>query len=248
MLTDFLNWFKKEKFDINLSNIGVDMHSHLISGIDDGAQSESDSIVMIKALKELGYKKLIATPHIMSDTYRNTPEQILEGLQKLKNACNENNIQIDLVVAAEYYLDDYFEKLIEEDNVLYFGNKYLLFELSYLNKPSNLLHVVAKMIDKGYQPVLAHPERYPFLVDDRLEQYIELKNAGVLFQMNILSLLGFYSPGAKNTVIKLIDNNMINFVGTDFHNIHQIDFFKKNITIKLLNKIINIPHLINSTL
>src|ERR1035437_1025040 len=216
--------FKKNKrlqTPVDLSVLGCDIHSHLIPSIDDGSQGIEDSIKMISELHQLGYTKIITTPHIMGDFYKNTPEIILSGLEKVKQALKQENIPVELSAAAEYYLDYDFEKKLDEEKLLTFGNNYLLFEVSYMNPPDNLHHIIFKMQTLGYKPVLAHPERYNFWHTE-FEKYESFIDKGVLLQMNINSLTGYYSIPTKRIAEKLIDKNMISLLGTDCHHIGHV--------------------------
>src|SRR5665213_213954 len=146
---------KEQVVPIDYSDLVTDMHSHLIPGIDDGAQTIEDSVQLIRELHEMGFKKLITTPHIMSDYYKNTPENIKEGLEKVRAAIKTAGIPIEIDAAAEYYLDEKFlDKLISPD-VLTFGNNYILFETSYINKPENLYSSIFAIQQRGLKPVLA---------------------------------------------------------------------------------------------
>ena len=146
----------------DFSSVAVDIHSHLIPGIDDGVKSMEESIDMIKAFASLGFKRLITTPHIMSDYFKNTPEIILGGLELVRSAVKKEGIDITIDAAAEYYLDEFFIQKLKKEKLLTINNKYLLFEISYINPPDYLLGVVFDIIVNGYTPILAHPERYNF--------------------------------------------------------------------------------------
>lgn len=233
---------------IDFSFASTDMHSHLIPGIDDGSQSIEDSMEMIKELYNAGFRKLITTPHVMSDFYRNTPEIILHGLEQLREAVKKEEGLSGLTIeaAAEYYLDEGLQEKIENHEILTFGKNYLLFEISYINFPDNLDSVIFLMQTNQYRPVLAHPERYPFWYKD-FEKYKKLKDNGVLFQINVNSLTGYYSLGAKKIAEKLIDNNMVDFIGTDTHGDKHIEALKHCMTEKYLHKISELG-VLNNTL
>jgi tyrosine-protein phosphatase YwqE len=224
----FFNFFKPKpssEVQVDLSQLGVDLHSHLIPGIDDGAKTMEDSIQLILELQALGYHKIITTPHIMSDYYRNTPEIINSGLYALRAELKNRNIDIEIEAAAEYYYDEYFLELLKTDNLLTIKKEYLLFELSYLSKPTGVDEVIFQIQTKGMKPILAHPERYPYY---KIADYTKFKKAGCLFQMNILSLTGHYGEHAKNIAMQLIDLGFIDFVATDLHHMHHIHLIKKN--------------------
>ena len=242
--------FKKNKrlqTPVDLSVLGCDIHSHLIPSIDDGSKEIEESVKMISELHQLGYNKIITTPHIMGDFYKNTPEIILSGLEKVKQALKQENIPVELSAAAEYYLDYDFEKKLDEEKLLTFGNNYLLFEVSYMNPPDNLHHIIFKMQTLGYKPVLAHPERYNFWHTE-FEKYESFIDKGVLLQMNINSLTGYYSIPTKRIAEQLIDKNMISFLGTDCHHIGHVHLMKEVVYEKHLQKLIESGTLLNSKL
>ena len=227
--------------------IWVDIHSHLLPDLDDGVKSINETIYILGVLQKLGYKKVITTPHVMSDYYPNSTEDILGKLAIVKEALKKNQINIQLEAAAEYYLDEnLIDKISAEKKLLTFGDNYLLFETSFLNKPAFMEDAIFKMNAQGYQPVLAHPERYGYLQNDtRLIQ--KLKNMNLLFQMNMLSLTDYYSIEVKKFARKLIKANLIDFVGSDCHNAHQANEIQKSLTGKNL-KLLNSLNLLNRSL
>jgi len=243
------NIFKKEEKlpAVDISALNCDFHSHLIPGIDDGAKDMDDSIKMIRRFKEMGYNKIITTPHVMSDFYKNTPEIILGGLEDVKNELKKQHIQIEIEAAAEYYLDESLEEKIKEKSLLTCGDNYVLFELPFMSEPPNLTSVIFEMQTNGYRPILAHPERYGFWYKD-FDKYHEMKEKGVHLQLNILSLIGHYSPETRKIAERMIDENLISFLGSDCHNqMHQnlIDIAR---TKKYLHKLLNSGLLKNSEL
>lgn len=228
------------------NDLGVDMHSHLIPGIDDGAKTIEDSINLIKELKALGFRKLITTPHIMSDYFRNTPANILSGLADVKAALVNEGIEMELAAAAEYYIDDGFIKKLEEEKLLTMGDNHLLFEISYINCPDNIHEIIFRMMVLGYKPIMAHPERYPFWYND-FDQYKKFRDQGVLLQLNTNSLSGYYGPEAKRAGEKLIDLGLVDLIGTDCHHMRHIEALKKGLKEKALRKILG-AELLNRSL
>lgn len=226
----------------------TDIHSHFIPGIDDGATSLEDSIALIRKMRDLGYERLITTPHIMSDFYRNTPEIILEGLEKVKSAIAAEGIEIVLEAAAEYYCDSAFEKsIVQGAPLLSFAGKHILFELSYLN-PSDIFEtVVFKLQMEGYTPILAHPERYPYWYHS-FDQYISLKERGILLQVNIASLTGHYGTGPKRIAERLIEAGLVDFLGSDVHKLSHIDLMVKASRERSFRELINSGTLRNAAL
>ena len=218
------------------SGIITDIHSHLIPGIDDGVKTLEESIAMIRGFSALGFKKLVTTPHIMSDFYRNTPDIILGGLDKVREAILAEGIPITIDAAAEYYLDEVLMKKIQTEKLLTIGNKYVLFEISYVNPPDNLYNVIFELNIKGYKPILAHPERYPFYYS-KFEEYYKIKEAGALLHLNTNSLVGYYGLGAKKIAERMIDEKMIDFIGSDLHGDRHLDALQKTVKEKYLSKL-----------
>jgi len=243
-----LRWFKKSSpilEPIDFSVVGVDLHSHLIPGIDDGAKDLDDSVTIIKQLIGQGFSKIITTPHIMSDLYKNTPETINSGLEILKRRLENDNIEINISAAAEYYVDYDFEQRIGNENFLTFGEKYILIEFSFLESPRNMYDIIFKLQLEGYVVVLAHPARYQYF---DLKDYESLINRGVLFQLNLLSLIGYYSNQVKANAKLLIDNKFVSFVGTDCHNLNHARLYPKCMISKSWHELVNSGTLINSKL
>lgn len=237
---------KRPKSYGNLLPITVDMHSHLLPSIDDGCKSFDESIELIKKLIDLGYKKLICTPHIMGDFYRNTPEIILGKLDQLNDIIKQLGLDIELGAAAEYYLDESFMKRINKsEELLCFGKeKYVLFETSYMNASPHLENVIFMLQSLGYTPILAHPERYVYLFENYNEQLHKLHKKGVLFQVNINSLSGYYSRPSKKIAEYLIDEELVSFLATDIHGqrhynsllkSRETNHYKKALSQELLN-------------
>lgn len=225
MLTFFNLSFKKSQ-TLELPVILTDMHSHILPGIDDGAANMEESLMIIKGLMDQGYKKLIATPHVMSDYYKNTPLSIHRALEEVQQAVTEKGWDVEITAAAEYYLDEYLIDMLKKNKpLLTFGNQYLLFETSFINEPAFLSEAIFLMQSLNYKPVLAHPERYLYL-QHNFSKCVELANNGVLLQINLNSLAGAYSLPAQLLAEKLIEYSMVSFAGTDCHALKQIKFLE----------------------
>jgi len=227
----------------------VDIHSHLIPGIDDGAKDMERAIELITELKEMGYKKLITTPHV-SDMFPNSKKTILNGYQALTSELKKRKINIKLEVAAEYYADDNFEKLLQKKDILTFGGdkKYLLFELSYFTRPKELESLIHDIKLAGYIPILAHPERYTYFHHD-IEEYQELKTStNVLFQINLNSINGYYSDDVANVVKKLINKGLVDFIGSDTHHKGHTKYLKKSLSHLFYKKIFKHNSILNDKL
>ena len=238
-----LNWFKKNTSS-EIPKLFTDIHSHLLPGIDDGVKSLQEAEEIILQFQELGYHKVITTPHIMQDHFRNTAEIILGKLKDVRDHLIDRNIAMEIDAAAEYYLDEHLIDLLERNKpLLTFGSNYLLFETNFLSEPLNLKEFIFLATTKGYKPVLAHPERYAYLLGN-IHKVQDLVDRGVLLQLNIGSLTGHYSKPIQNFAFKLIDKGTIHLLGSDCHNFHHVQliqkaqrsrYFKKALTLPLLN-------------
>lgn len=201
----------------DFSALFCDMHSHLIPGIDDGAPDLDTAIRLIRGLVELGYKKIITTPHILADMYPNTPEIIRAGYKIVSAEIERLKIDVEFRAAAEYMLDDYFARSLENNQpLLTLKDKLVLVELSFAVPSINLKELLFKMQINGYQPVLAHPERYLYFGANKA-WFDQLKDAGCLFQVNLLSLGGHYGKGQLELAQYLIKKKYVDLLGTDLH-------------------------------
>lgn len=224
------NFFKKsaKPVEADLSFIGVDMHSHLLPGIDDGLQAVEQSVEFIRDLKELGYKKLICTPHILSDLYPNSPATILPKLDLVREALLKANVDMPVAAAAEYMIDHEFQSLVsrsKKNDLLILPNDHILVEMSYLSPSPNFDQVIFDLRMLGLQPILAHPERYSYY-HQKFDQYERFKDLGCKLQVNLLSLSGGYGPHVKKTAEKLFKHQMVDFLGTDMHHDRHLAMLK----------------------
>ncbi|MDX5477896.1 MAG: capsular biosynthesis protein [Cyclobacteriaceae bacterium] len=225
-----LDLFKKQKdethHDFSLKWLEVDMHSHLIPGIDDGSKTLEESISLIKRLKSFGLRKIITTPHIMTEYFRNTPEIIRLGLQEVRFALEKEGIDIHIDAAAEYYMDEFFlEKVESGQELLTIKDNLVLVETGFMNKPHMMMEVFFSMEMNGYKPILAHPERYHYLIRDK-KLLDDLLDREIYFQINLLSLTGFYSQPIKHFAEMLIDEKRVKLFGTDCHNQRYLDMLE----------------------
>lgn len=218
--------FKKKSTPVtDISWLGVDIHSHLLPGIDDGAKDIEESVSYIKRLEALGFTKLICTPHIFTELYPNTKETILPALAKLKDALSAQGSKVDISAAAEYMVDDTF--VVKAEHLVLPGN-HLLIEMSYLNETPNIEQVIFDLQIKGYIVILAHPERYNFYHNSH-ERYHRLKDMGCLFQLNLLSILGYYGKPVKIAAEYLLEKKSYDLAGTDLHHDKHLNVLEKAI-------------------
>ena len=221
------SFFHKKRYLIDLLSGFVDIHNHILPGIDDGAKNLEDSVALIKGFSEFGVNNFVCTPHIMHNYYDNTPETIEHSFQQLKNEMAAQGIMdVALDVAAEHMIDDNFEEILVQNRVMPLRKHYLLIEMSFLQAPINFDQAKNKVLTQGYFPILAHPERYLFF-HNNFQTYTRLKNQNILFQVNLLSLTGYYGKEIKNIAIKLLDKGLVDFLGSDIHNISQLKVIKE---------------------
>lgn len=239
------HFFSKKQFLKDLLEGFVDIHCHILPGIDDGAKTVSDSIELIEGLIDLGIREIIPTPHVMQDFYPNTDESIGDSFEKLLEAMQGTSLSaIPVNPAAEYMIDTHFESLLNDNNLFTLKGRYVLIEMSYFQPPMNLEGIIFNLKSHGYLPVLAHPERYIYFHRNKAK-YSKLKQLGCFFQLNLLSLSDHYGKNVNEMADYLIGENMIDFVATDTHHIDHVRKLSKIILKK--NTANNISSIIENT-
>lgn len=234
---------------IDLSIIHTDVHSHLIPAVDDGVQSIDESISLLRQLNELGYKKAIITPHVLYYSFPEGLRVLDEKLEYVKQEIAKEGIEMDLEVAGEFMLDDDISPRVEKGEIKTFGDKkYLLFEFPISIEPTNYSDWLFNLQCAGVNLVLAHPERYRYFFMYNKDKYEEIKDRGVLFQINIMSLSGYYGQVEKEAAEYLINEGMVELVGTDCHKQRHIDAIKKSLYSPVLKQLIDSGKLLNSKL
>ncbi|MGO1243698.1 MAG: tyrosine-protein phosphatase [Sphingobacterium sp.] len=222
--------FKREKQDTStggkLTWVGYDMHNHILPGIDDGSKSIEDSLKLVRGLQELGINKCVATPHVMHGVHNNTPKTIREAYLKLKAALEAQNIKFDLHYSAEYMVDDHLDILVQNDDLCPLPNRHMLIEMSYLAESKALFQIIKDVQEKGYQPILAHPERYNYY-HQNFKVYKEIKDAGCMLQLNLLSISRYYGEHVKSAALTLVKSGMYDLVGTDMHHEKHLNALKQ---------------------
>lgn len=234
------NFFKKKELKkdttLNYDSIKVDMHSHVLPGIDDGAKTIEESIILIKKMMDLGIKKVIATPHIMADYYKNTAETIGAALDLLRSELKKQEIDLPVEAAAEHYFDETFEARIDDRKLMTMGDNYVLFEFSFLNRPLNDVAVIQKMIQLGYKPILAHPERYSYM---NIEQLTGLHNMGCNLQLNTISLTGYYGKDVRKKAEDIINNQLVDFISSDMHHVRHAEALRNALVMPYVATLLN---------
>ena len=213
---------KKLSKALSLKSLKTDMHSHLLPGLDDGVSDMDEALLLADRMQQLGYEKLITTPHIMADLYPNRPEQIQQGARRVNEALRLKGLEIRIEAAAEYLLDEAFMSLLKEGKLMSFGQNQVLVELPWPSEPPGLDEMLFEMQLRGYKIILAHPERYGFWHGD-FQKLEALHDRVLFFQLNLLSVSGHYSAEVKRMAKRLIEANMIDYLGTDLHRETQLE-------------------------
>lgn len=227
----FFNFKSKPKLKELIPNGYVDIHSHLLFGLDDGAKTLEDTFSFVSQVQSLGFSKVITTPHIMEGLYPNSPLTILNKLEEVNQTLFKNNIEFSIKAGAEYMMDHFFYENLKNAPLLTLKDNWVLVEMSYLSAPVQLYEIIYELQVMGYQPILAHPERYLYYFKN-LAEYDKLKKSGLYFQLNLLSLVGYYGPEAQSTGEKLLLRGMIDFTGSDIHHQFHLNSFEKKISLK----------------
>lgn len=209
----------------------IDFHSHLLFGIDDGAKTFDETLSLINAMKGFGIRQIITTPHVMNHVWENTSEMIVNREHEVNILLKQQNIDFTIKAAAEYLLDDSFVKLFQNEPLLTLKDNYVLVEMSYINAPLQLYDILFELQIAGYKPVLAHPERYNFY-HHNFEEYKRLKNAGCLFQINLLSTVGYYGEFVARTAEQLLKKGLIDFASSDIHHEKHVAAFDGKVLYK----------------
>jgi len=210
----------------------VDIHSHILPGIDDGAKNIEESLILISEMEKMGFSKIIGTPHTYPGLYDNTKAAIEESFNELKGKISKG---IEISYASEYMSDISILDKIKNNEILTIKDKLILVETGFNSIPNNLFEMIFQIRLNGYIPVIAHPERYIYL-HENLKIAKKLKIAGCLFQINLLSSTGYYGNRVSRFCDKLLVEDMVDFVGSDIHNLRHIQEFKSKIKLNNIEK------------
>lgn len=222
-----LSWFQKKTYLVDSLGGFVDIHNHILPGIDDGAETLEASIALVQGFGEMGIQRFIATPHILTPLYPNTPETIEAAHQELGRGLMAQGLtQVSVEAAAEHMIDDTFDELLEAAKVMPMRKTFLLVEMSYLQPSLNFDQAITAITRKGLTPILAHPERYAYL-HQQPEKYREYRQQGILFQVNLLSLDGYYGREVQKMAWKLIGEGLIDFLASDAHGLRHLEAMKE---------------------
>ncbi|MBQ7042414.1 MAG: hypothetical protein IJN66_06890 [Muribaculaceae bacterium] len=225
----------------------TDIHCHIVPGVDDGSPDVGTSVELVERMKGWGINRIIASPHVTQEAFENTPETIAPALAALKSGLDAKGVDVELSHSAEYRIDEFFMAQLEAGNVVALPGNYLLVENSFLQEPWDLDKTLFDLKVRGYKPILAHPERYYYYYGKR-GRYDELHNVGTLFQINMLSLAGYYGKDEKMIAEYLLEKGYVDFIGTDLHRHAHADAIDAYLASKDYRKIAPKLHLLNDKL
>lgn len=218
-----LNLFRRAPKQPAQLPVHTDIHCHIVPGVDDGSPDARTSVELVARMKSWGYDRIFASPHVADTTFENTPDILDPALDELREALNHAGIDVEVHRHAEYRIDDYFASQLERGLVTALPDNYILIENSFIQEPWNLEQLVFDLKLKGYNPILAHPERYSYYSIHNRDRYKALHDAGLMFQINLLSLADYYGGKERETAEWLIGNNLVDFLGSDLHHHRHAD-------------------------
>ncbi len=227
--------FRKKQDNVKLF-YHTDVHCHIMPGVDHGAKTVEDSLALISREMEMGISRIFLTSHVTANTFENTPETLAAGFERLKTAVEAEHIDIDLCYSAEYRMDDYWMRQRDEGKLIPLPGNHILLENSFQQELMMLDDLMFDIQLKGFLPILAHPERYHYY-GYRHDRLRTLHNAGAKFQVNLLSLSGYFGSGARGLAEWIINNGFCDFLGSDMHNLEHADVIAEYLRSKDWRKI-----------
>ncbi|MCM1065953.1 MAG: hypothetical protein NC418_00075 [Muribaculaceae bacterium] len=223
---DFLK--KKPKTPAELC-FATDIHCHVVPGVDDGSPDAATSADLIEQMQAWGIKRIIASPHVTQSTFENDHSTIDPAMEALRAELARRGNSIDVSHSAEYRIDELFMNRLEKGDIMPLPAGHLLIENSFMVEPWNLDQLVFDLQVRGYKPILAHPERYSYYYGKK-DRYKELHRAGLMFQINLLSLASAYGKAERKIAEYLIAEGLVDFIGTDIHRQSHIDAINAYLT------------------
>lgn len=228
------NFFKKKAN--NKLFYSTEVHCHIMPGVDHGATDVQNGLELMRAEMDMGITNLIFTPHVTKSTFENTPDTILPAFDTFKKAITENGINAKVSVSAEYRLDELSLEQIKSNQYIAMPKEHILLENAYQQERIDLDQILFDIQIKNLTPIMAHPERFPYYGQTK-ERFTQLHNAGALFQVNLMSFTGYFGRTAKHSAEWLLEHDLIDFLGSDVHNMEHIEVIREFIKSKNYKKI-----------
>lgn len=239
------DFFHRKKQDVKLF-YSTDVHSHILPGVDHGSHDVEQSLAMLQAELDMGINRVMCTSHVTAETFENTIESLTAAGKVLQEAIDKEQMPVEIHPSAEYRLDEYWNREYAAGHVLPMPGNYVLIENSFIQELIEIDDMMFDLQVKGYRPILAHPERYPYYYH-RHERYQKLHSSGVKFQVNLLSLAGYFGSGAREAAMWLVNNNLVDMLGSDMHNLDHASVIKDYLNSKDWRKVSAKlePHIMN---
>lgn len=236
MTSIFNSLFKRQRQPLFFA---TDIHCHILPGIDDGAPDADYGAELVMRMSAWGLSRIIATPHVVGEVYENTPESISAALTRLQESMHAKGIPTTVQSAAEHRLDDLFSRNIIADTLISHPGKHVLIENSFMQEARDIDSIVIRLANRGYTPILAHPERFVYYHSANLKRYFELHRLGVRFQVNLLSIAGRYGSEPRHVAERLIEAGIVDFFGTDVHRHEHCDAIEAFLSSRNYDKLLN---------
>ncbi|HCT83923.1 MAG TPA: hypothetical protein DF296_01865 [Candidatus Margulisbacteria bacterium] len=201
----------------------LDLHSHILPGLDDGPQTEAESITMIKCMDKLGFKHIVASPHYIQGLYENSSDIVSSAVKNIWSRFEENNISTQIISANEVFIDSVFNDSGEMADFHVCGRKcpFILLEAPFNSfMIETLYNIIFELTNKQVKVILVHPERSMELVR-HFHLFEELVARDVKLQVNLMSLIGAYGNHSRMVAEKLLEENMVFGIGSDIHTVKQ---------------------------
>lgn len=226
----------------------TDVHCHILPGVDHGAQDMSQSLELLHREFDMGIRRVVCTSHVTESSFENTRASLTAAFDLLCDEVKRQQLPIELFLSAEYRIDDYFMREYKADDLVPMPGNWLLIENSFQQELMELDELIFDLQVNGYNLIMAHPERYAYYAHRR-ERYESLHNAGVKFQVNLLSLAGYFGGSARDTALWLIKNNLVDMLGSDMHYTGHADAIADYLTSKEWRRLSAElePHIINDS-
>ena len=228
------SFFSKKREPIQLP-FRTDIHCHIIPGVDDGSPDAATSADLIENMQRWGITRIIASPHVTQGTFENTPETLEPAFRELRDELDRRGNNIDISYSGEYRIDDFLKRRLDQGDIKLMPNGFIIIENSFLQEPWNIDRLIFDLQVRGMRPILAHPERYTYYFKQP-NRYRKLHDAGLAFQINVLSLAGAYGKPEQKVAEQLIADGLVDYLGTDLHRARHVEAIDEYLRTKTAEK------------
>lgn len=228
------SFFSKKRSPIEFP-VHTDIHCHIIPGVDDGSPDPKTSADLIENMQRWGIRRIIASPHFTQGTFENSTATLDPALAALKDELKARGNDIDVTYSGEYRIDDFLQQKLDANDITLMPGGHMIIENSFLQEPWNIDQLVFDLQVRGIRPILAHPERYSYYYN-KFKRYRQLHEAGLAFQINVLSLAGAYGKAEQKIAEQLIAEGLVDYLGTDLHRQRHVEAIDEYLTTKTAEK------------